>query len=218
MNIPQAVRSLAGPGFAKTAPQPQPGVTAGVVLRLAGPDFFVALDGVESRAMRAVSCLVEPVIGDEVLVFARADACHILAVLTRSDLGDARLSLPDRAGRLTVEAQSIGFQARTRIDLAAPEVAVATRRMHVVADVLTRITRLASLIGETLTVAVGRQSTVARQIDVKADTRSTTVTGIDTERLGTRVTQAELTASTTCVATLHAKEDIRLDAKRVTIG
>ena len=194
------------------------GLLQGIVRPGSGSGLVVAVEGVELVFVRAVSCLVEPVAGDEVLVFAAPGTCHVLAVLTRRGLGDVTLSLPDPSGALTISAPSLRLESAARLDLAAPEVAVTTRRMHVVTDVLTQIARLASVIGETLTTAVGRQSTVARQIDVKAENRNTTICGLNNERLGTHVTQSELSTASAAIVTVHARDDIRLDAKRVTIG
>lgn len=198
--------------------RPLSGLCAGWLVEAEGATLIVQLNDRRVAALRAVSCLIEPILGDEVLVFAQPDTCHVLAVLTRGDLGDATLSLPDPAAALTLNAQAVRLEAATRIDLAAPELAVSTRRMHIVADVLTQIVKLASTVAEQLRTAVGHQSTIARQLDVKAESRNTIVAGVDVEQLGTQVTRAELSAANASIVTVHAKEDIRLDAKRVTIG
>lgn len=198
--------------------RPAAGLLSGVMKEGPRGRLVVDVDGIDLVFARAVSCLIEPIAGDEVLVFAAPDACHVLAVLTRQGLGDATLSLPDPSGSLTIQAPSVRLEASTRLDLAAPEMAVTTRRLHIVTDVLTQIARLASVIGETLTTAVGRQSTIARQLDVKTQDRNTTVSGLDNERVGTRVTQSELSTTSSAIVTVHARDDIRLDAKRVTIG
>ncbi len=195
-----------------------PGLAVGCVAAAGGQTLDVVIDGVNHTAKRAVSCLVEPAAEDMVLVLVEPAGCFVLAVLTRPGLGDATLSLPDAAGSLTIQAPSVRLEASTRLDLDAPEMAVTTRRLHIVTDVLTQIARLASVIGETLTTAVGRQSTIAHRIDVKAKDRNTTVSGLDNERVGTRVTQSELSTASAAIVTVHARDDIRLDAKRVTIG
>ncbi len=194
------------------------GLLHGVVGPGARGGLVVAVDGVDLVFARAVSCLVEPIAGDEVLVFAAPDVCHVLAVLRREGLGDATLCLPDPAGALTISAPSLRLESAARLDLSSPEMTVTARRLHIVTDVLTQIARIASVIGDTLTTAVGRQSTVARQLDVKAQDRNTTITGLDNERLATRVTQSELSTASAAIVTVHARDDIRLDAKRVTIG
>lgn len=51
------------------------------------------------RAMRAVSCLVEPHVGDRVLASSTADgSCHVLHILARSEGDSANLSVPGASG------------------------------------------------------------------------------------------------------------------------
>ena len=51
------------------------------------------------RALRAISCLVEPQIGDRVLVSASVDGlCHVLHILARSEGDSANLSVPGVSG------------------------------------------------------------------------------------------------------------------------
>lgn len=73
------------------------------------------------RALRAVSCLVEPQIGDRVLVSTSTDgSCHVLHILARnmcarsepahsepahSDYGSARLSVPGATGMSLCQAR-----------------------------------------------------------------------------------------------------------------
>jgi hypothetical protein len=182
-------------------------------------DRCVVQDEAGTReAARAVSCLIQPQAEDEVLIVASGRRVFILAVLARAGLGDATLALPDRAANLAIAAPSLSLNASTRLGLEAPEVAVTSRRFHLVTDVLTQISRLASLVGEALTTVVGRQSTVAQRIEVTSQERSTAIAGIDSERIGTHVSQTELTTVSAAVETHLARDDIRLDAKRVTIG
>jgi Protein of unknown function (DUF3540) len=51
------------------------------------------------RALRALSCLLEPQVGDCVLASASNDGpCHVLHILARSEGDNARLSVPGAAG------------------------------------------------------------------------------------------------------------------------
>lgn len=51
------------------------------------------------RALRAISCLVEPQIGDRVLASTTADAlCHVLHILARNEGDSANLSVPGVSG------------------------------------------------------------------------------------------------------------------------
>lgn len=188
------------------------------VLAVTGEHSLVQDETGTREASRAVSCLIQPQPEDEVLIVASGPRVFILAVLTRTGLGDATLNLPDRAASLAIAAPSIAFNATARLGFEAPEVAVTSRRFHLVTDVLTQVSRLASVVGEALTTVVGRQSTVAQRIEVTSQERNTAIAGIDAERIGTHVSQTELTTVSTAVETHLARDDIRLDAKRVTIG
>lgn len=188
------------------------------VLAVTGERCVVQDEAGTREAARAVSCLIQPQPEDEVLVVTSGRRIFILAVLTRAGLGDATLTLPDRAASLAIEAPSIALNATARLGLEAPEVAVTSRRFHLVTDVLTQVSRLASVIGDALTTVVGRQSTVAQRIEVTSQERNTAIAGIDSERIGTHLSQTELTTVSAAVETHLARDDIRLDAKRVTIG
>lgn len=180
--------------------------------------FTVVVGGAPRQAGRAVSCLIVPEPDDTVLLYDDGAQSTILAVLARAGLGDATIALPDGAAALTLLAPAMRLEAGARLDLAAPQVAVTSRRIELFTDVLTQVSRLTSLFGDTLSQVFGRHATMAKRIDVTADQRTTKVTGVDVEQRGTHVSQAELSTAHATVATLHAKEDIRLDAKRVTVG
>lgn len=188
------------------------------VLAITGERCVVQDEAGTREAARAVSCLIQPQPEDEVLIVASGPRVFILAVLARAGLGDATLALPDRAASLAIAAPSIALNATARLRLEAPEVAVTSRRFHLVADVLTQVSRLASVVGEALTTVVGRQSTVAQRIEVTSQERNTAIAGIDSERIGTHLSQTELTTVSAAIETHLARDDIRLDAKRVTIG
>jgi Protein of unknown function (DUF3540) len=83
-----------------TVPVPVPAVAAAPVA-LADTRVAVLFDdgscllGNGMRALRAVSCLVEPQVGDRVLASTSADGpCHVLHILSRSEGDSARLSVP----------------------------------------------------------------------------------------------------------------------------
>lgn len=75
-----------------------PAVLADTTIALLFDDGSCLL-GNGMRALRAVSCLVEPQIGDRVLACATGDAgCHVLHILARSEGGDAHLSVAGACG------------------------------------------------------------------------------------------------------------------------
>ena len=69
------------------------------------------------RALRAVSCLVEPQVGDRVLVSVAADGlCHVLHILARSDGGSASLSVPGAAS-VALRQSRIALHAIERLEM-----------------------------------------------------------------------------------------------------
>jgi hypothetical protein len=182
------------------------------VVSATGERFMIQDEAGVREAGRAFSCLVRPQAEDEVLVVTLDRRTTILAILTRAGLGDATLCLPDTAANLAISAPRLDLDASARLGLSAPEVAVTSRRFHLVTDVMTQVSRLASVIGEALTTVV------ARRVELTAQDRHAAVAGIDSERIGTHLSQTELTTVSATVETHLARDDIRLDAKRVTIG
>jgi hypothetical protein len=84
-----------------TVPVPVPVFVAAAPVALADTRIAVLFDdgscllGNGMRALRAVSCLVEPQLGDRVLASTSADGpCHVLHILARSEGDSARLSVP----------------------------------------------------------------------------------------------------------------------------
>jgi hypothetical protein len=80
------------------------------------------------RAVRAVSCLVEPQLGDRVLTSATADGlCHVLHILARGELTRSELAHSDQArcegdyARLSVPGAAGLALCQSRISLHAAE-------------------------------------------------------------------------------------------------
>src|SRR4051812_2990278 len=67
---------------------------SGYVVRVEGRAFAIRYEGGECRAAQAVSCLIDPVLGDRVLFVALADgSAFVLAVLEREEEGAATVSM-----------------------------------------------------------------------------------------------------------------------------
>jgi hypothetical protein len=83
-----------------------------VVLDIEGSDILLRTERGERRAVRATSCLVQPVVGDEALVVSLPDGrLFVLAVLTRAEENDAVELRVD--GPLRVAAKSLDLDADT---------------------------------------------------------------------------------------------------------
>lgn len=75
-----------------------PAMRAATVMSAGEDGMRVAIDGRQVRASCAVSCPAEPFAGDEVLVWAGEDACHILAILRRAGPADDGQTRPSETG------------------------------------------------------------------------------------------------------------------------
>lgn len=141
----------------------------GTVIGSTGRSFRVRVGSGDYEAKRAVSCLVEPELGDRVLLALHDEGCHVLAVLDREGEaptrivaeGDLELSAP--AGRFTVAAQE-GVYVVTPGDAA-----LASGKVSVTAEEGSMAIGTLSYLGEQLVAQVGRVKTVARSVESTAD-------------------------------------------------
>lgn len=145
-----------------------PQLAQAVVSGCADDWFFV--DGVNGasgsqRALRAASCLLEPQIGDTVLLCAGGTgvAPYILAILARVSSSGGTLTLPGGGtivgddGRLCLTARSVELAGEERVTLAAPRLDV------LAADGELRFSRLGAF-AKTLDARVGVLSLVAGKL------------------------------------------------------
>jgi len=145
------------------APAAWTGNALGTVLQaLPGDAFLVeALAGGERwHCPRAASCLLQPSVGDTVLVAGpRRDQAYLIAVITQADPAQARLAVD---GVLTL-------QAGTRLELAAPALDLQARKAQLEVGEMdyrggeVRITTLlARFVGRTCETVLDRLSVLTR--------------------------------------------------------
>lgn len=118
------------------------------------------------RAVRALSCLVEPILGDLVLVALDDDGRgHVLAVLERTQGAPVELSLEGDV-RLRSRAGRVQLTAAEGIDLVTGGAAqVVAARLDVTAGEGSFAVRAASFAGDLLVAKIDRIKTTARAID-----------------------------------------------------
>lgn len=148
-------------------PMPAPAAWTGnalgtVVQALPGDAFLVEAPagGERWHCPRAASCLLQPSVGDTVLVAGpRRDQAYLIAVITQADPAQARLAVD---GVLTL-------QAGTRLELAAPELDLQARKAQVEIGEMdyrgseVRITTLiARFVGRTCETVLDRLSVLTR--------------------------------------------------------
>lgn len=142
---------------------------AGTVARCDGDAFLVRTSHGSYRARRAVSCLVEPIVGDEVIVAVRSSGRgYVLAVLERepgqkmrikSD-GDVELSVD---GRFSVQADD-GVELSSR-----REVSVLTREVKVNALDASVVFQRLTYLGKYLQSEVEKVKSIAGSVDMVLD-------------------------------------------------
>lgn len=209
--------------LADATTKPSPVLFSGEVGRViacpADGTVRVAVGDVEWPAQRALSCLVEPMVGDRVLVASAGEEAFVLAVLDRLLPGEAALSVAG-ASRVALTAPQLAVEAREGLALkAGAALEIEAPRLRIGADTLALVGRLVTFIADQLRATARLSETVAEQIAVQAGERTTLVRGTDVSEAGMLVQTIDTIASTTATtAVLVAKEDVRFDGKRVTVG
>lgn len=189
------------------------GLTTGVVRAfLTEHQASVEVEGgLRVDAAQAASCLLAPVIGDRVLLYTAGDEAFVLAVLERHTDHAAQLAVPG-AGR-TVLRSGEG------IEIAAPKVSVAAREMNVFARAVSHTGEMLSqnfrrIVENTVDKMIG-----ARSITTRAEMRTAVVREVDMVNAGTLVQNIDSVATQNSeISMVTATQDVRLDAKRVSVG
>jgi hypothetical protein len=145
------------------APAAWTGNALGTVLQALPSDAFLVeaqAGGERWHCPRAASCLLQPSVGDTVLVAGpRRDQAYLIAVITQADPAQARLAVD---GVLTL-------QAGTRLELAAPALDLQARKAQLEVGEMdyrggeVRITTLiARFVGRTCETVLDRLSVLTR--------------------------------------------------------
>lgn len=169
-------------------------------------------------AKRSLSCLLEPAVGDKVLL-ARVDhETFVLAVLDRL-LPDAMTLSVRGAKRLVLSAPAIEVSAEDRLALRGRETTMQGERVHLLAKSFNLVGQMVAFVSDVLRSTAGRNEVVADQIMTRAGDRATFVSGADVSEIGTLVQNVEQVSTHTAqTSIMTAEEDLRFDGKRVTVG
>ena len=190
-------------------------------------EWFFVQDLSVRRVKRAVSCLVEPEVGDLVMLCeAPSGECSfILSVLAKSDPEGGRLCLPGgvtlqtEGKQLTVQADRIDLKSRETIGLSTVyldvNAAAATTRvghLQTWADTVETTAERVTLLTKTLTQQVGRMITRVRESWRKVEgLDETQAARIRVYVEGTHQLDAEH-------VTVNAEGFVRVDGKSINIG
>ena len=143
--------------------------TYGTVEAVDGDMILARIAGRPVRARRAVSCLVEPGVGDRVLVAlpGLSDESYVLAVLARGERGapgvtlavDGDVTLRSRGGKVALVANdAVTLTSESKVELNAPELEVRAMKTSFFSASL-------SYIGRALDGEVDSIKLVARTVD-----------------------------------------------------
>lgn len=143
-------------------PTPSSGCV-GIVTALEQDRFAIRSGGADLRGRRAVSCLLEPVVGDTVnCVMVAPDEVWIVAILMREQGAAHTLSLQGatafnvEGGALCVQAADLHFESRA--------CTLATRKLDVSVDEAEVVGRQFRLIGSGIKLVAALVETVADRI------------------------------------------------------
>lgn len=162
------------------------------------------------HARQATSCLLAPVIGDVVLVLDGEGGAYVLAVLERPGQHIAELAVPG-IPHVRLSAADIELES-TNLTICAEQAQIRGRTLSLFGDAL--FSSFRRIVENVVDKTVG-----ARSITTTAQLRTAAIADVDTLRAGALVQSIETVATQQSeIALVSATEDVRLDAKRVSVG
>jgi hypothetical protein len=168
-------------------------------------------DGELIDCRQAASCLLAPTIGDRVLLYVDDSEAHILAVLERSSTRQAEIAVPG--------ASNVALRSTERLEVNAPKVSVVAREVSIFARALSQTGEMLTSNFRRILENVVDKTIGARTITTKADARTAIVRDVDTVNAGTLVQNVDKVATQNSeISLITAKQDVRLDATRVSVG
>lgn len=188
--------------------------------------FVVRTEGGEVTARRAVSCLLAPAIGDEVLVADLAGTAWILAVLERAPGAPNELTVE---GDLVVSAPSgrCSFAAQEGIDLVSAKdvkvvaggVSISASEGNVALDRLTFLTGALRAELEQARVVMDRCDTFVERATSRVARSHRVVTELDQVKAGQIDWRAEKCAQLHAEHLLMTSDDlVKIDGEQIHVG
>lgn len=191
-------------------------------------DGVFGLSGVTGQltAKRAVSCLLEPSAGDNVLAVCSADGSwYVLAVLTRGDTAPV-VSLPadslvrSAAGGLTIAAQGeLALAGGERTSLTSPILEVQAEQAHASFSLLRTTAGLIEATATRVRYVADMFETVAECIRQRAGSMYREVKDLDHLKAGQVYYKAETVLNMRGKhSVLSAEGEVKIDGTRVHLG
>jgi hypothetical protein len=138
------------------------------VAGICGRDLRIRSRLGEVQARRAASCLIEPALGDEVLVVHHERGSHVLAVLERDEETPARLSAEGDL-EIAAPAGKISVCGKDGVNVVTPgEATIAAGSARICAEQGELVIGALAYVGDRLTAHVDRVKTVAQSMETVA--------------------------------------------------
>ncbi|WP_437616043.1 DUF3540 domain-containing protein [Sorangium sp. So ce834] len=146
-----------------------PAQEVATVVGVSGRCLRVRSSSGELEARRAASCLLDPALGDEVLVAHHERGSHVLAVLERDEDAPARLSAEGDL-EIAAAAGKVSVSGRDGVEVLTPgEAVIAAGAARVSAGRAEAVLGALSLLGDSVTAHVDRVKTVAQSVETVAE-------------------------------------------------
>lgn len=198
--------------------------TTGEVTAREGGSLDILVSGKTVQARRAVSCLVEPEVADTVALLSTDAGLFVTDVLVRPEESSQALQLNARRG--DGSAQDVVLSAGSLRIEAEDGLEATGKTLSFRFDTMLLSSRQLALVGRKLMTSMQEIVTSAKTLLASFETTSTKarnridrVTETDQLKAGSVQTQADTVALVQAGSALTvAKEDIRLDGKRISMG
>ena len=202
-------------------------IVATVKSILEGKYFLADQYGRVTHARRAVSCLLNPEVGDRVLVVNTGDTSYLWAVLEHphedtslaiSLEGDVTMSLPN--GKLEITAKE-------GINLGTPEdLSLVASRLGFSGEALSAAFQKIDLFGDAVEARLSNIKLFSKRLRSTVDSavqhfvkRHINVDGIDMIKAGTiKQTAKDLLSLRSAFAFMKAKKNVKIDGKQIFMG
>lgn len=191
-----------------------------------GREFMIDTGEELRRAKLAVSCLVQPLSGDEVLVSIGRKSCHIVAILNREDSidvairfeGDATFESSSGSIALT-SSKSLHLKSDESVTLAAKNfVAESENAVLDLKEVEVRGTVLSTVWNEVRTVA-DTLSLVAKRSIQSLGSSFSNISGVDQRKCQDSISTVDRVSLLRSKDTIiSASRDIKIDGERIHMG
>lgn len=174
----------------------------------------------------AVSCLVQPMVGDKVLISQASVEAYILAVLTRTKAAQAVISLPDNAqikvkrGMLTIQAsEGIHLATEGALALRANHGVLHTEQMHIHSQRLMTSGAKYCASWQSSNVKIDEQQEHIGQLRQHISQRQTHISGHDELRANSqRLVIAQDWRVRTKSTDLRAQNQMVIDGEKIHLG